>query len=76
MSDLKQHLVALGLPIARTKPIKDLQEQDLKGVESHGDRKPAFTLRGVWNNRDRVNGGKGESPRSRTKVVHEHAGRT
>ena len=37
MSDLKQHLVALGLPIARTKPIKDLQEQDLKGVELHGD---------------------------------------
>ena len=36
MSDLKQHLVALGLPIARTKPIKDLQEEDLKGVKSHG----------------------------------------
>ena len=35
MSDLKQHLVALGLPIARTKPIKDLQEEDLKGVELH-----------------------------------------
>ena len=63
MSDLKQHLVALGLPIARTKPIKDLQEEDLKGVESHSDRKPAFTLRGVWNNRDRVNGGKLRTPR-------------
>ena len=45
MNDLEKRLVALDLLIARTKPLKDLQEADLKKVKSYkGDADGAKAL--------------------------------
>jgi hypothetical protein len=45
MNDLERRLVALDLLIARTKPMKDQQESDLKRVKSYkGDSSAAKEL--------------------------------
>jgi len=45
MTDLEQRLVALDLLIARTKPLRERQEKDLKKVTSYkGDTQAAKDL--------------------------------